>query len=561
MSSKQSSLRREVLSALRHQQIVPHFQPLVQIRTGIVSGFEVLARWQHPRRGLLSAEHFIPIAEQTGLMGELTESILLQALTATAKLPGNLQISVNISPVQLRDEGLPELFQRVAEQTSFDLTRVVVEVTETALVENLEQAHFIASGLKKLGIKLALDDFGTGYSSLSHLQALPFDELKVDRTFVGSMLTSRESRKIVAAVIGLGQSLHLTTVAEGIEDEKQAEILRWLGCDLGQGWLYGRAVPAEELLETVTNLAARSCSDAAPSIELTRNIGPLPAHRLAQYEAIYDGAPVGLSLLNTELEYVNINQRLADMNGLPVSAHIGRKVYDILPPKLFLQLKPWIMRALNGEALAGVEVKKPSGPRPGDLSTLLVSYQPARDEAGEVIGVSVAVMDISERMRAEEALRESEDRYRHMVESSPHIPWVMERDGRNLEVSPAWGEMTGQGADESIDFGWMATLHPDDIARISPIVQTALRTGDPIDLEYRIHTKDDQWRWMRSRGKAHRGKDGEILRWYGCVEDVHEYKVTQRNLRETLKVLAALTQSAQFASPVMEMEIPVVHVD
>ncbi|MEO6982152.1 MAG: EAL domain-containing protein, partial [Edaphobacter sp.] len=115
--------------------------------------------------------------------------------------------------------------------------------TESALVDNLDLAGSIANGLKDLGVKLALNDFGTGYSSLRNLQALPFDELKVDRSFVNSMIESRDSRKIVAAVIGLGQSLKLTTVAEGIENNTQADILRWLGCDIGQGWLYGPPFP------------------------------------------------------------------------------------------------------------------------------------------------------------------------------------------------------------------------------------------------------------------------------------------------------------------------------
>ncbi len=141
--------------------------------------------------------------------------------------------------------------RRAAEQGAFPLNHLAIEITESSLVDNLELASSIASELKRMGVKLALDDFGTGYSSLRHLQALPFNEIKMDRSFVNSMIYNRDSRKIVAAVIGLGQSLGLITVAEGIEDRTQADMLQWLGCDLGQGWLYGRAIPAAEIADVL----------------------------------------------------------------------------------------------------------------------------------------------------------------------------------------------------------------------------------------------------------------------------------------------------------------------
>jgi PAS domain S-box-containing protein len=536
-SSMQSFSRRDIQSAVRKKQIIPYFQPLVQIRTGVLSGFEVLARWHHPEQGLISADKFITEAEQTGLIPDVTELILEHALAAAVKLPDHLQISVNISPVQLRNNSLPLLIRKTAEAFRFPLDRLIVEITETALVENLEQARAVTTALKDMGVKLALDDFGTGYSSLSHLQTLPFEELKLDRSFVRSMLSSRESRKIVAAVIGLGQSLRLTTVAEGVENEQQAEILRWLGCELGQGWLYGRAVAAAELPDTIARLASSAVPSGSPFPELEKYIDPVPAQRLAQNQAIYEGAPVGLSLLNSKLEYVNVNQRLADMNGLPISAHIGRRVCEVLPPHLFAQLEPWLARAVGGERLSSIEVKKTTGPGPDDFAMLLISYEPVRDEAGEILGVSVAVVDITERKRMENALRESLDHHRHMMELNPHIPWVMEPNGCNLEISAAWEELTGQTPVEAANFGAMAVFHPADQARLTPVFETALAAGHPIDVEFRVRTKSGEWRWMRSRGKPCRDATGQILRWYGSVEDIHEQKNLQETLYEAIKLL------------------------
>lgn len=208
MATKRSELKAELRKALKSAEIVPYFQPMVGIRTGKLVGFEVLARWLHPQRGTIHPDEFIPVAEQDGLIGELTETILLQAFAATAALKKDLNISVNVSPIQLRDPSLPEEIRRAAAMAAFPLRQLTIEITESALVDNLELAGSIAAKLKRLGVKLALDDFGTGYSSLRNLQALPFDELKVDRSFVSSMVQSRDSRKIVAAVIGLGQSLN-----------------------------------------------------------------------------------------------------------------------------------------------------------------------------------------------------------------------------------------------------------------------------------------------------------------------------------------------------------------
>jgi EAL domain-containing protein (putative c-di-GMP-specific phosphodiesterase class I) len=236
----------DLRSAIDNQEIVPWFQPIVDLRTGLLSGFEVLARWRHPQRGIVLPTEFIPLAERTALIGPLMDVLLVQACEAAAAFPGHLTLSVNVSPLQLRDRLLPEQMQGAMERGGFSFQKLIVEITESALVPNLDLATSIAKELKALGAQLALDDFGTGYSSLRHLQTLPFDKIKIDASFVQSMMSQRESRKIVAAVVGLGLSLGLETVGEGIEEKEQADLLFSLGCDLGQGWWYGRPMPATE---------------------------------------------------------------------------------------------------------------------------------------------------------------------------------------------------------------------------------------------------------------------------------------------------------------------------
>jgi PAS domain S-box-containing protein len=516
-------------------EIVPYFQPVVELRTGRLASFEVLARWDHPMRGMVHPDEFIPVAEGAGLIGALTEKILVRAFRAAVLLPRSIGLAVNISPLQLREGSLPTQIVSAAQKAGFDLHRLTIELTESALIHNLKHARAIADELKEMGVRLAIDDFGTGYSSLKHLQALPFDEIKVDASFVHSMIANRESRKIAAAVIGLGQSLGLITAAEGIEEKAQADMLFYLGCDLGQGWLYGQPVPASEIPAVVAGGVLSTLKDiprSPLSPDTTLTLDTLPGHRLAQLQAIYDGAPVGLCFLDRELRYVSINKRLADMNGLPIGAHLGQRVADMIP-EMFKVIESRILRALGGEVVADFEIDRTLPGRPDPDRTLLVSYHPARDEAGEVVGVSVSVVDVTERKRLETARIESEDHYRNAVELNPEVPWTANPDGMIRDAGPRWEMLTGLSRDETVDRGWTKALHPDDLERTLAAWSHSLQTGEPVDVEYRIRQRDGSWLWMRARAAARRGPNGEIVRWYGTLEDIDHYRKAADALRDS----------------------------
>jgi PAS domain S-box-containing protein len=521
----------DVRRALESEALVPCFQPIVELRTGCLAGFEVLARWQHPDLGLILPENFIALAEESGLIGQLTHQIFSKAFLSAPVLPEPLFLAVNVSPMQLHHLSLPRQIRNVAEEFGFPLQRLIVEITESAIVNNLERARTIATELREMGCKLALDDFGTGYSSLTQLQALPFSVLKVDRSFVQSMTSQRESRKIVAAIVGLGYGLGMITVAEGVETEEQTDTLLWLGCELAQGWLYGHPLPAERIPDMVA---------AAPQTLYSRvrregdifSLEALPAQRLAQLQAIYNGAPVGLCFLDRNLRYVSLNQRLANLNGAPMAAHIGKSVQEMIP-ELFPRVQPYILRALQGEAIEGVEASKPSR-KPGEPDrTVLLSYQPTFDEAHEVIGVSVAAMDITERKRAEEALRESEENYRHLVELSPQIPWIADAKGNVIEISSKWVQLTGMSKKQALNLGWLEALHPADLTHTLEAIRESLHSGKPFNTEYRVKTTDGKWKWMRSRGWPRYAPSGEVIRWYGGTEDIDERKELEEELRKS----------------------------
>ena len=524
----------DVARAVGGDEMIPYFQPIVELRTGRLRGFEMLARWQHPIHGPILPSNFIALAEENGLIEALTRQVFRKAFRVAPILTEPLTLSMNISAIQLHSSDLPLEIRVLAEESGFSLDRLIVEITESALLKDLARVKEVAGKLKTMGCRLALDDFGTGYSSLRHLQSLPFDELKIDRSFVSEMTKKRDSRKIVAAIVGLGQSLGLATVAEGVETEEQAHMLLWLGCELGQGWRYGypgaaggiAGVIAREPVAVLPELITPGDEWASSNLEC------MPTLRLAQLQAIYDGAPVGLCFLDCTLRYVSLNRRLAEMNGLPVEAHLGRSVKELFP-QWFPIYEPYYARALQGEAIEGVELTRPPVRVGEDEGVFLASYQPAWDEADEVIGISIALLDVTEDRRAEELTPVSADLEESRSEINPEVPWVMDAEGNNLQVSSRWVRTTPLGKDRLRNLRWLEALHAEDLEPTIKKMNVALRTGKAIDIEYRVMGVDGEWRWMRSQGSPRHGFLGEITRWYGSVEDIQDRKLLEESIGQS----------------------------
>ena len=242
-----NSLEGDIRAAIPNDEFVPYFEQQIDLATGELVGFEMLARWVSPIRGLISPDDFIPVAEETGMIGDLSMSLIRKAMIEAKTWDPKLTISVNISPVQLKDPWLAQKIVKLLVETGFPANRLEVEITESSLFKNLSLAQSIVGSLKNQGIRIALDDFGTGYSSLAHLRALPFDRIKIDRSFVSSMHENAESAAIVSAIAGLGASLDVPITAEGIEDETHIAKLTALGCSKGQGWHYGQPMTIEQV--------------------------------------------------------------------------------------------------------------------------------------------------------------------------------------------------------------------------------------------------------------------------------------------------------------------------
>jgi diguanylate cyclase (GGDEF)-like protein/PAS domain S-box-containing protein len=233
--------------AIEGGEIIPFYQPLVDLRSGRLIGMEVLARWQHPERGVLPPSEFISPAEHGGLITPLFESLLRQACQDATSWPEGLKIAVNMSPRQLQDVSLAGVVLDILAASRLSPLRLELEVTETAVVQDVGTAKRLLELLREAGIRVALDDFGTGYASLRMVKELAVDRLKIDRSFVMALASAPESGRYVSAIIGLARALGLGTTAEGIEDATTMRRIAAMGCDLGQGYFFGRPRPASAL--------------------------------------------------------------------------------------------------------------------------------------------------------------------------------------------------------------------------------------------------------------------------------------------------------------------------
>jgi diguanylate cyclase (GGDEF)-like protein len=239
-------LESDLRAAIAHGEIRPSYQPIVALPGRDLVGFEVLARWDSPEHGAVPLDVFVPVAEETGMIGDLSNRILRQACFDARSWPPHLQLAVNISAIQLRDSRLAAMLLAALAETGFPPGRLEVEIAETALLSDLEAARRALASLQNLGVKIALDDFGAGYSSLQHLRELRFNKVKIDKSYVANLDQGSERAKLVDAIIQIGASLSLQTTAEGIENDASVNWLSNQGCDFAQGYLFGSAMSKDE---------------------------------------------------------------------------------------------------------------------------------------------------------------------------------------------------------------------------------------------------------------------------------------------------------------------------
>ncbi|WP_456670832.1 putative bifunctional diguanylate cyclase/phosphodiesterase [Bradyrhizobium sp. USDA 3240] len=251
MDARAQSRRKieiDLRDAIQNEGLRPYYQPLVDLTSGRITGFEALVRWPHPERGMISPGEFIPVAEETGLINPLGSLMLHRACMDAAQWPDDVRVAVNLSPLQFRTGNLLALITDALRQSGLPARRLELEITETLLLEKSSQVLATLHALRALGVRMSMDDFGTGYSSLSYLRSFPFDKIKIDQSFVRDLGANPDAQAIVRSIVSLGVGLGVTITAEGVETEAELSCLRAEGCHEGQGFLFSRARPNAEVI-------------------------------------------------------------------------------------------------------------------------------------------------------------------------------------------------------------------------------------------------------------------------------------------------------------------------
>jgi diguanylate cyclase (GGDEF)-like protein/PAS domain S-box-containing protein len=246
-AQKRRKIELDLRAAIEDEVLRPHYQPLIDLTSGRITGFEALARWPHPDRGMISPAEFIPVAEETGLIIGLGGVMLRRACLDAARWPDDIRVAVNLSPLQFRAGNLFSIVTDALNRSGLPARRLELEITETLLLEKSSEVLATLHALRALGVRISMDDFGTGYSSLSYLRSFPFDKIKIDQSFVRDLAGNRDAQAIVRSIISLGAGLGVTITAEGVETEAELSYLRTEGCHEGQGFLFSGARPSAEV--------------------------------------------------------------------------------------------------------------------------------------------------------------------------------------------------------------------------------------------------------------------------------------------------------------------------
>ncbi|WP_084799597.1 EAL domain-containing protein [Bradyrhizobium sp. Ai1a-2] len=256
-------IEMDLRDAIQDDGLRPFYQPLVDLSSGRITGFEALVRWPHPERGMISPGEFIPVAEETGLINPLGGLMLRRACNDAAHWPDDVRVAVNLSPLQFRTGNLLSLVTEALRQSGLPARRLELEITETLLLEKSSQVLATLHALRALGVRISMDDFGTGYSSLSYLRSFPFDKIKIDQSFVRDLGSNRDAQAIVRSIISLGKGLGVTITAEGVETEAELSCLRAEGCHEGQGFLFSRARPNADIVSLLQAQRGDTTGDEA----------------------------------------------------------------------------------------------------------------------------------------------------------------------------------------------------------------------------------------------------------------------------------------------------------
>jgi len=441
-------MERALRAAIERGALKVHYQPVVALPSGRVNGVEALARWHDPVLGNVPPDQFIPLAEETGLILDLGEWVLRTACHQAARRTGGvdpeLSVAVNVSPVQLTQPGFVGVVLGALAESGLAARRLCLEITETAAIADLEATCDQLRELRGHGIQIALDDFGTGHSSLTMLRTLPLTIVKIDRSFVENVARSAQDAVLVRMVIETAHTLGLQVCAEGIEDADQAHQLVALGCDTAQGWYFGMPEPPSDRL----------------TLSLRTTVGP----------DLFDaGAPAPVPLGTAdELVVVTTPERVITYVSSTSSALVGWTPQQLVGTCVLDHLHPDSAAHLSTRDSGAVHDGRATHQvrhRDGTDRWLDTQTKALRNDDGTIREVISVCRDVSATTHAQDALADSEEKFRYAFDDSPTGMVLSALDGQILRVNPAFAAMIGRAPADLVGVTVSEITHPDDRAR------------------------------------------------------------------------------------------------
>jgi diguanylate cyclase (GGDEF)-like protein/PAS domain S-box-containing protein len=532
------SLERDLCKALEREEFVVIYQPQLNIRTGKIVGAEALVRWRHPSLGLMSPNDFIPLAEETGLVLPIGEWVLREACAQNKAWQeagfSQLVVSVNLSALQFSKGDIVEIVSKALQETRLEPQFLDLEITESMMVD-VERSLVILQELKKLGVRISMDDFGKGYSSLFYLKRFPIDSLKIDQSFVQDCIVDENDATIVKTIISMAHSLNLNVVAEGVENREQLFFLQQHFCNEAQGFFFSKPVAAEEFGQKCFEIQ-EMVKQLGVSGEKTDRLWTEQLLRMARQDledTVRKQQGMTIKFKEQDGRFIHSlcdGELLLKMGFVPEQI-IGKELSEFLPHEIALEINEYYRRAWKGEPDVTYEAQV-------NGIWYMASLRPIQ-RGGKVVEVIGSCIDIMQRKRAEEALRQSEAKYRLIANNMSDMISVLDAEGIIKYASPSHQSSIGFSTQELEGQSLFSLIHPDDKIEAQKRFVQMFREKTPDQIEFRCKHNTGEWIFVEVKGTPVVGEDGQAEHIIGVARDITDRKKTEEIILKSEKLAVA----------------------
>ncbi|HZG72664.1 MAG TPA: EAL domain-containing protein [Chondromyces sp.] len=527
-------LEMELRKTIEQNGLSLYYQPKVNFKTGNIVGVEALLRWNHQDLGDIPPQHFIPIAEESGLIIPIGEWALYTACKQNKewqKKGFSTVVSVNLSARQFTHYNLIHTIERVLKETGLEPQYLEIEITESIMMD-IERAISTMQQLKNLGVHISIDDFGIGYSSLNYLKKFPIDTLKIDSSFVRELSNNPNDETIVKTIISMAHNLGLNVVAEGVETKEQLVFLQQHLCDEGQGFFFSQALPAKDFEERIQSIQ-KMVREHGISQDVNEQMWIEELLRAAKKELqdtvrLHQGMIMKFKKINGRFIHTLADGELLYRFGLIPAQIVGKELFEILPERSAARKTKYYQRAWEGEEFVSYE---------DQLNGIyyLATLRPIK-RGGEVVEVIVSCMDITPLKAVEEALRESEYKYRLIAENMTDLILILDRNVDILYASPSHEFVLGHSVNLIEGKNGTENVHPDDVELLLRKCEQSFQTKSRFQVELRTKHANGNWVLVEFAGTPVIGKDGEVEHIIAVGRDITEKRQAEERLLKSEKL-------------------------